>query len=190
VARPLRAFEAGIYHLAAHGSDARALFVVDDDRRDFLERLAFAVLAVGLDLLAYTLMGNHYHVLVRTPDARVSLALQRLHTGYSRRHNRIRGRSAHLFRAHCFAKAVGTDEQLLNAYRYLALNPVEAGLVLHPLDWPWSSARVHPVSRRPASHSTRARSAPPSTTTRDGAPATEPSSSPTTTKARRSGPSQ
>ena len=94
MARPLRSFEAGIYHLAAHGSDVRNLFVVDDDRRDFLERLAFALLALGLDLLAYTLMGNHYHVLVRTPDARVSLALQRLHTGYSRRHNRVHGRSA------------------------------------------------------------------------------------------------
>jgi putative transposase len=149
VARPPRNFYAGIYHLAAHGSDQRHLFVGDEDREDFLARLAANCERFELALLSYTLMGSHYHALVRIPDARLSQALQRLHSDYSRRHNRRHGRSAHLFRAHPVTREIGSDAQLLAACRYLALNPVEAGLVTDPLDWPWSSTRAHAGLERP-----------------------------------------
>src|SRR6266568_5800747 len=143
MARRPRDFEAGIYHIAAHGSDTRSLFLNDEDRIDFLDRLALTFVPLGIQLLDYVLMGNHYHALIPTPDERISKGLQLLHTGYSRRHNRRHGRSAHLFRAHCLARAVTTNEQLLNAYRYIARNPVRANLVLDPQDWFWSGARVH-----------------------------------------------
>jgi putative transposase len=136
-------FVAGIYHVTAHGSDTRHLFRTAADRLDFLERLTLSLWPHEIRLLDYVLMGNHYHALAYTPDARLSAALRLLHTGFSRRHNRRHGRSAHLFRAHCAARAVTTDRQLLATYRYIARNPVRAGLVLDPLDWPWSSARAH-----------------------------------------------
>jgi len=141
--RPLRAFDDGFFHLAAHASDTRYLFVSDRDRNKFLELLALIFTRHELVAVAYTLMGNHYHLILYTPDARVSRAMQQLQTGYSRRHNRKYGRSAHLFRAHFGAREITSDEQLLAAARYLALNPVEAGLARHPLAWRWSSARVH-----------------------------------------------
>jgi REP-associated tyrosine transposase len=141
--RPRRNFERGIYHIAAHGSDTRYLFLTTADRADFLDRLADSLWSLEIRLLDYALMGNHYHSLVHTPDARLSLALQRLHTGYSRAHNRRHRRKAHLFRAHCLARPVTSDEDLLATYRYIARNPVQANLVLDPLDWPWSSARAH-----------------------------------------------
>jgi putative transposase len=141
--RAPRAFEAGIYHLAAHGSDNRYLFLCERDRVDFLERLGDTLWRREIELLAYVLMGNHYHALVRIPDARLSEALQRLHTEYSRQHNRTHGRSAHLFRAHCLARRIKDDKHLLGTYRYIARNPVDAGLVDDPLAWPWSSTRAH-----------------------------------------------
>jgi len=149
VPRHPRNLYAGIYHLAAHGSDKRYLYVSDRDREDFLERLAATWERFELALLSYVLLGSHYHALVRVPDARLSQALQRLHTEYSRRHNRRHGRSAHLFRAHAMTREIGSDAQLVAACRYLALNPVEAGLVTNPLDWPWSSARAHAGLERP-----------------------------------------
>ena len=88
-------------------------------------------------------------MLVRIPDARLSRALQRLHTEYSRWHNRRHGRSAHLFRAHGMTQEITSDAQLVAACRYLARNPVGAGLVDDPLDWPWSSARAHARLERP-----------------------------------------
>ena len=146
---PLRSLYAGIYHLAARGSDERYLCVSDRDREDFLERLAAICQRFELALLSYVLLGNHYHALVRIPDARLSRALQHLHTEYSRWHNRRHRRGAHLFRAHAMTKEIASDRQLVAACRYLALNPVEAGLVGDPLDWPWSSARAHAGLERP-----------------------------------------
>jgi REP element-mobilizing transposase RayT len=92
--RPLRAFGEGIFHLTAHASDIRYLFLNDEDCDDFLGRLAAVCRRFDLDLLSYVLMGNHYHVIVRIPDARISHALQLLHTEYSRHHNRRHERSA------------------------------------------------------------------------------------------------
>jgi hypothetical protein len=72
-------------------------------------------------------------------DVRVSKALQQLHTWYSRLHNRLHGRGAHVFRAH-FLGELESDGDLLSTCRYVARNPVEAGLVRNPFAWRWSSA--------------------------------------------------
>ncbi|MGB2875566.1 MAG: transposase [Gaiellaceae bacterium] len=149
MARRPRVLVAGIYHLAAHGSDTRRLFLSDDDREDFLDRLALTCERFELSLIAYVLLGNHYHALLRIPDGRLSEALQRLHTEYSRWHNRRHRRSAHLFRAHPSTREIASDEQLVAASRYLALNPVEAGLAGDPLEWPWSSAGAHAGLEQP-----------------------------------------
>jgi REP element-mobilizing transposase RayT len=138
--RKPRAFVDGIYHLGSHGSDDRDLFVADDERSIFLDGLSRIFEGFELGVVAYTLMGNHYHTLLRIPDARVSRALQQLHTWYSRLHNRLNARTGHLFRAHPFAREIESDEDLLGVARYLAWNPVEAGLAADPLEWSWGSA--------------------------------------------------
>jgi hypothetical protein len=111
--RPPRAFVEGIYHISSHGSDARRLFLGDGDRATFLARLAVILERFELRLVAYTLLGNHYHLVLMTPDERVSKAFQQLHTWYSRWHNLIHGRSAHLFSAHFFARELASDADLL-----------------------------------------------------------------------------
>jgi REP element-mobilizing transposase RayT len=140
VPRRPRDFSEGIYHLAPRASDTRSLFTDDSERRGFLDALASAVAAHELRLIAYTLMGTHYHAVVYTPGDRIPKALQRLHTRHSRRHNKARDREAHLFRAHPSAREVTSDADLLNVCRYLAYNPVLAGLAPDPFSWPWSSA--------------------------------------------------
>ena len=145
-----RQFDAGIYHLGSHGSDRRHLYVCDDDRSDFLDRLSSTFWTREIDLLSYALLGNHYHCLVQIPDHRLSEALQRLHTEYSRHHNQRHGRGAHLFRAHGFARRITHTDDLLGAFRYIARNPVEAGLAQSPLDWPWASTRAHAGLEPPA----------------------------------------
>jgi putative transposase len=141
--RPPRAFVDGLYHLGSHGSDTRHLFLSDEDRALFLERLERTLERFDLPLVEYALLGNHYHLVVSTPDARVSIALQQLHSWYSRRHNLVHGRSAHLFRAHFFAREITGDEDLLVVSRYLAYNAVAAGLAAHPFAWRWSSCAEH-----------------------------------------------
>ncbi|HEX5469776.1 MAG TPA: transposase [Gaiellaceae bacterium] len=149
MARRPRGLADGLYHLAAHGSDTRSLFVDDADRADFLERLAATLERFELAVVSYVLLGNHYHAFVRTPDARLSDALRHLHTEYARAHNRRHHRGAHLFRAHPYLGEIQSDEQLVTASRYLARNPLEAGLGRDPLAWRWSSAPAHAGLRRP-----------------------------------------
>src|ERR687887_1205685 len=121
MARRPRLLVPGIYHLTAHGSDNRYLFLGDGDRKDFLARLSAICERFELALLSYVLMGSHYHALLRIADARLSKALQWLHTEYSRFQNRRHGRSAHLFRAHPDTREITSDAHLISAARYLAL---------------------------------------------------------------------
>jgi REP element-mobilizing transposase RayT len=140
VPRRPRDFREGIYHLSPRASDTRRLFADAGERRGFLDAVAAAMEASELRLVAYILMGTHYHLVLYTPGGRISTALQRLHTEHSRRHNKAEGHEAHLFRAHPSAREVTTAADLLNVCRYLAYNPVLAGLAQDPFTWRWSSA--------------------------------------------------
>jgi putative transposase len=137
--RAPRAFVEGIYHLSSHGSDTRYLFLSPYDRETFLDRLALVIGRFDLRAIAYALLGNHYHLVLATPGGGVSSALQQLHGWYSLTRNRRHGRTAHLFHAHFFARELTSDEDLLATCRYVAHNPVEAGLCHDPFAWPWSS---------------------------------------------------
>jgi REP element-mobilizing transposase RayT len=143
MARRPREFAAGVYHAAAHGSSDRELFLDDRDRRAFLDLLSITWAKLGLELISYVLMTNHYHTVTWIPDRRLSTALKILHGRYSFHHNKRHRDSAHLFRAHCFARRLRSDDDLLATEHYVARNPVTAGIVLYPLDWPWGSARTH-----------------------------------------------
>lgn len=141
--RPLRIFlPNGIYHVVSRGSDRRPVFRLDKDRELFLDRLQLMVERYRLPCLAYCLMDNHYHLIVITPDARLSAAMQELNGGYSKRFNATHGRSAHLFRNRFMAQLIGDDSYLLTACRYIAHNPVRAGLCQEPSAWKWSSYRA------------------------------------------------
>ena len=148
--RPPRSFVEGIYHLISHASDTRDLFVSGGDRTRFLDRLALVIERFDLRLVDYALLGNHYQPVVGTPGGRISSALQQLHTWYSLTHNRRRGRRAHLFLAHPFARELRSDEELLVACRYVAHNPVAGGLSRDPFSWPWSSAAANAGLSDPA----------------------------------------
>lgn len=88
---------------------------------------------------AYCLMPNHYHLIVQTPDGRLSEAMKLLNGQYALRFNRRYSRDAHLFKNRFGAVAQMTDEQFLWTLRYAVRNPVESGLCSDPGDWPWSS---------------------------------------------------
>jgi putative transposase len=141
--RPLRLYAHGIYHVAGHGSDDRLLFRDNDDRRIFLDHLEQTFVPLGLGIVSFVLMTNHHHLVVATPDGRIARALHDLHGGYARIHNRKHGRTAHLFRAHSLVRRIEDDDDLKWVDRYVAHNPVEAGIVPGPFDSWWSSASAH-----------------------------------------------
>jgi REP element-mobilizing transposase RayT len=151
MARPLRiAFPGAWYHVTNRGLERRAIFREPSDRKRFLRLLAEASDRFALEVHAFCLMGNHYHLLVRTPDGNLSEAMRHLDGVYTQRFNRAHGRDGPLFRGRFASVLVQADRHLLCAARYIHLNPVEARLVERPEDWPPSSYRAYLDPRRAA----------------------------------------
>lgn len=143
MARPLRIeFEHALYHAHARGNERGAIFRDDHDRRGLLAGLGQVVERYGWICHAYCLMGNHYHFMVETPHANLSLGMRQLNGVYAARFNRRHGRVGHLFEGRFKAWLVQKDAYALGVARYIVLNPVRAGLCAHPREWRWSSYRA------------------------------------------------
>ena len=91
---------------------------------------------------AYCQMGNHFHILVETPDGNLSKGMRQLNGVYTQRFNRIHHRAGHVFQGRYKAILVQKDAYLLELSRYIVLNPVRARMVRTAKDWPWSNYRA------------------------------------------------
>ena len=89
--------EGGWYHVTVRGIERRAIFKDKRDHGHFLELLEEMSERYGVEVHAYALMGNHYHLLLRTPRANASVALQWLNVSYSVWFNKKRERAGHVF---------------------------------------------------------------------------------------------
>ncbi len=145
MARPLRIeFSGAVYHVTSRGNDRRTIFRDDEDRRRFLEVLGRTVVRWGWVVHAYCLMGNHYHLVIETPEPNLSRGMRQLNGEYTQAFNRRHVRVGHLFQGRFKALVVEKESHLLELCRYVVLNPVRArGMrVGSPEDWPWSSYRA------------------------------------------------
>lgn len=143
MARPLRLeFPGALYHVISRGNERAPIFVDDLDRSDFLTLLGSVVLKEALQLHAYCLVGNHYHLLLETPGGRLSRGMHCLNGRYAQRFNRRHERCGHLFEGRFKAITVQRQLHLLELHRYIVLNPIRAGLVPRAEDWRWSSYRA------------------------------------------------
>lgn len=86
-------------------------------------------------------MTNHFHLVVQTPTESLSAGMHQLNGGYAKKFNERHQLDGHLFDARFRSTPVESDDHLEDVLRYVALNPVRAGLCDHPSDWPWSSFR-------------------------------------------------
>ena len=140
MARPLRLeFPGALYHLTARGNGRAAIFLDDFDRRAFLSILGDVVERYNWICHAYCLMNNHYHLLIETPDANLSEGMRQLNGVYTQTFNRRRGSVGHVFQGRFKSIVVDKNSYLLELCRYIVLNPVRAGMVGHPKEYPWSS---------------------------------------------------
>jgi len=129
------------YHVGARGVRKLPIVKDDDDRAIFLMNLGEIVERSGWELTAYTLMTNHYHLVLRTPEPNVAVGMHRLNLIHARAFNKKHGYEGHLFDARYWSEVIDTEDYLFEASRYVLLNPVRAELCQKPSEWPWSSYR-------------------------------------------------
>ena len=131
------------HHITQRGNRRQATFFCGDDYSAYLQLMAQWCQQHDVEIWAYCLMPNHTH-LVAVPKSEEGLrrAIGEAHRRYTRRVNFREGWRGHLWQGR-FASFVLDEPHLIAAVRYIELNPVRAGLVTAPSDYPWSSARAH-----------------------------------------------
>jgi putative transposase len=142
MSRARRRIEEGvIYHVLNRGNGRRALFANDGDFHAFVELLGQAFERFPVDLLAFCLMGNHWHLIVRprTDDA-LSRCMAWVTVTHTRRHHKHHPNpgSGHLYQGRFMSFPVQSDGHFLAVARYVHANPVRAGLVERAQDWRWN----------------------------------------------------
>lgn len=129
----------GLWHVTNRGVEKRPIFLDTRDANTFLRLLADAVTRFRWRLHAYVLMSNHYHLLIETIAPTLSRGMQRLGGGYADFFNWRHERVGPLFQGRFNAEPLDTAAYLLEAARYIVLNPVRARLARGPAEWRWSS---------------------------------------------------
>jgi putative transposase len=133
MARPLRIeYPGAVYHVTSRGNDRKAIFRGDSDRSNFLDTLDQVIHRYHWLCHAYCLMDNHYHLLIETPDGNLSLGMRQLNGVFTQWFNRRYKRTGHLFQGRFKAVLIQKDSHLLEACRYIVLNPVRAKAVDDP----------------------------------------------------------
>ena len=131
-----------MYHLFAQSVSCRPLFSDANARRLFLRLLRATASRHVWHVQTYCLMTTHYHLLVRIEQENLARGMQWLNGAYGALVNALEHDRGHVFGARYGSSPVTTDAYLLEVIRYIALNPVRAGICDDPVDWPWSSYRL------------------------------------------------
>ena len=157
MARQLRLeYTGAIYHVMSRGDRQEAIFLDDEDRRRFLKTLGEACEKAGWQVHAFCLMGNHFHLVVETPQPTLVAGMKWFLGTYTQRFNARHRMRGHLFAGRYKSLLVdGSDDMYLRVVcDYVHLNPVRAGLVAldgKMADYAWSSfpQYLKPPRKRP-----------------------------------------
>lgn len=141
--------EGGIHHVMNRGVNRQLVFFQDADRVQFGQVLAEIHDRFGVETLAYCLMPNHYHLLLRCPTGGLSEAMQHLGSTYTRRTNDRVGRDGPLFRGRFHAIHISDDVYLKWVVRYIHRNALDVSGVRTCDEYRWSSYRTY-LGLRPA----------------------------------------
>ncbi|HEY1120306.1 MAG TPA: transposase [Haloferula sp.] len=144
-------YPGAVYHLMARGDGGKRVFESDDDRKAFLSRLGKVCASHGWRVHAWVLMGNHFHLLVETPEPNLVSGMKLLLGTFSQGWNRARNRRGHVFQGRYKSVPVNASDADPYYFRiaadYIHLNPARAGLAGGSrgrlVDYPWSSLPGH-----------------------------------------------
>lgn len=133
-------FPGGYYHIYNRGSHRAMIFLEPDNYLFVLRQIKIYLIELDLSIIAYCLMPNHYHLLIRQNGNQPATMLsQRVFNSYSKAYNKKYEHSGTLFEGPYRVKPIVQTSHLLQLCRYVHANPVKDGLVSGPQDWPYSN---------------------------------------------------
>ncbi len=133
----------GLYHVVLRGNGGQDVFLTDADYCRFYLLLQEGTFRFGYRVHAFCLMANHIHLALQVGEIPLSGGMQNLSFRYTRWLNWREKSSGHLFQGRYKAVLVDGDTYLLELVRYIHLNPVRAGMVTKPEEYPWSGHRAY-----------------------------------------------
>ncbi len=140
MSRPLRIeYPGAFYHVMNRGQSRRSIFLDNKGRQSFLELLGDIARLWKVEIYAYCLMGNHYHLLLSTPSGGLSRAMHHLDGIYTQKFNRVHHCDGPLFRGRYKAILIDAEEYFLSVVRYIHRNPLGTGVVSDIDRYRWSS---------------------------------------------------
>ncbi len=149
MARPWRIeYSGAIYHIMSRGVGKGEIFHNNDDYIRFLSYLEKAVEKFRIEIFAFVLMTNHYHLLLRTTEPNISKVIQWIQTSYSIFYNLKHRRSGHLFQGRFKAILVEDESYWINLSLYIHLNPVRARIIDDVSKYEWSSYHDYIYSKK------------------------------------------
>lgn len=137
--QPRIEYENAFYHVFSRGNNKKDIFMTNTDRNKFLKIIGEAYDKYKILIHAYVLMKNHYHIIIETPQANLSKAMQYISSKYTSFFNYVNKEVGHLFQGRYKAILIDKEEYLLPLSRYIHLNPVRANYVKNPQEYQWSS---------------------------------------------------
>lgn len=132
-------YPGAFYHIIVRGNQRQNIFHEDADRVEYIKRLKRYKHKCGFILYAYVLMSNHVHLLLETPKEPIARIMQMINFTYTQYYNKKYNKVGHLFQGRYKSYLCDKDSYLLGLVRYIHKNPVRAGLVKTPDEYPWSS---------------------------------------------------
>jgi len=149
MARPYRLqAEDCFYHITSRGNGRKKIFLNNTDFEKFLEYILKAKEKYDFYLLAYVLMSNHYHLLIKTTKPNLSRIMHYINGSYTTYSNVKRRKTGHLFQGRYKSLVIDADSYFQELTRYIHLNPVRAKMVKNPEDYKWSSYNAYVGRKR------------------------------------------
>ncbi|EKN70182.1 hypothetical protein BABA_06526 [Neobacillus bataviensis LMG 21833] len=136
-------YEGAKYHVTSRGIRKSSLFFEDEDFKKYLSYIEETKDRYPFQLHSYCLMTNHTHLQLETHETPLSTIMKHLNTKYAKYFNQKYDFSGHVFDKRYGAEHLNSREYEIDVSKYIHLNPVEAGMVTAPEEYPWSSYRTY-----------------------------------------------
>lgn len=150
MARQLRIeFSGAYYHVFSRGNNRADIFCSDKDRWKFLDMTETLSERFAIEIYAYVLMDNHYHLLLRTLEPNLSKAMQWLGSTYTRYYNTRNSKNGHLFQGRFRSLLVENAQYLRQLSFYIHRNPLRGGLAGSLTEFRWSSYHYYAYPKTP-----------------------------------------